>query len=209
MGAEVAETIVAATHAGANWRLLGFLDDATNLPDRILGLPVLGPIEWLAEHSEVQVALAIGHPRTRQQVVRRVEALGNRWATVTHPTCIVAPSAEVGEGATLFAGCTLSSRARLARLSHLHYQVVVSHDAAVGELGCVMAHVTLSGGVKVGEGAFVGVGVSTRQGVSIGPWSLIGAGASVVRDIPPCCVAVGVPAKPIRFYDGPGHMPPF
>ena len=38
------------------------------------------------------------------------------------------------------------------------------------------------------------------QGKSIGRNSIIGAGAVIVSDIPDNCTAVGVPAKPIKYY---------
>ena len=210
MGAEVAETILTAKGAGADWDFLGFLDDApSRIGQHVIGLPVLGSADWIAEHRDTQVALGIGHPWTRYTAVQRLDTLGVTWATVIGPDCTISPSATVNEGTVVFAGSSLSSRSSLGRLCYLNYHASISHDASVGDFACVMAQTAVSGDVKVGEGAFLGVGVSTRQGVSIGAWSLIGAGASVVRDIPPYCVAVGVPAKPIRFYDGPNQMPPF
>ena len=210
MGAEVAETILAAKGADADWDLLGFLDDApSRIGQHVIGLPVLGSADWIAEHRDTQVAMGIGHPWTRYTAARRLDTIGVTWATVIGPDCTISPSATVNEGTVVFAGSVLSSRSSLGRLCYLNYRAIVSHDASVGDFACIMAQVTLSGDVKVGEGAFVGVGVSTRQGVSIGAWSLIGAGASVVCDIPPCCVAVGVPAKPIRHYENPEQMPAF
>jgi len=70
-----------------------------------------------------------------------------------------------------------------------------------------MANVVLGGNVDVGTGSFVGMGAQVRQGVSVGEWVLIGCGASVVRDVKPYCVAVGVPARPVRHYSTPEEMP--
>ena len=210
MGAEVAETILATKGAGVDWDLLGFLDDApSRIGQHVIGLPVLGSADWIAEHRDTQVAMGIGHPWIRYTAAQRLDTLGVTWATIIGPDCTISPSATVDEGTIVYAGSSLSSRSSLGRLCYLNYHAIVSHDASVGDFAGVMAQVALSGDVKVGEGAFVGVGVSTRQGVSIGAWSLIGAGASVVCDIPPCCVAVGVPAKPIRHYENPEQMPAF
>ena len=210
MGREVAETVRAAAAAGQDWSVLGFLDDSpASQGARVLDLPVLGPGEWIADHPQVKLVLGIGHPWTRHRVVNEALALGGEWVSIIHPQVVVAPSASVGEGSVVFAGCVLSARSRLGRFSYLNYNAVVSHDAVVGDFAWIMSQVALSGNVRVGEGAFVGVGASTRQGVSIGEWTIIGAGAAVVRDIPPFCVAVGVPAKPIRYYEEPCQMPPF
>ena len=53
--------------------------------------------------------------------------------------------------------------------------------------------------VVIKDGARIGINEVILSGVTIGENSVIGAGAVVVSDIPPNCVAVGVPAKPIRY----------
>lgn len=54
--------------------------------------------------------------------------------------------------------------------------------------------------VVIKKGARIGMGVVILPGVTIGENSVIGAGAVVANDIPPNCVAAGVPAKPVRFF---------
>lgn len=51
------------------------------------------------------------------------------------------------------------------------------------------------------ENCWFGFGASVLRGISIGRGSIIGAGAVVLHDIPPFCVAVGCPAKVVKFYD--------
>lgn len=48
------------------------------------------------------------------------------------------------------------------------------------------------------ENVWLGARVIVLRGVTIGQGSVIGAGSVVNRDIPPRCVAAGVPAKVIR-----------
>jgi acetyltransferase-like isoleucine patch superfamily enzyme len=45
----------------------------------------------------------------------------------------------------------------------------------------------------------VGLGAKIIQCLSVGEWSIVGAGAVVIRDIPPGCTAVGVPARVIKL----------
>jgi len=54
--------------------------------------------------------------------------------------------------------------------------------------------------VVIRKGAVIGTKVCILSGVTIGENSVIGAGAVVVSDIPPNCLAVGVPAKPIKYF---------
>ena len=55
--------------------------------------------------------------------------------------------------------------------------------------------------VIVKKGARIGMHVVILAGVTIGENSVVGACAVVTNDIPPNCVAVGVPAKPIRYFN--------
>ncbi len=53
--------------------------------------------------------------------------------------------------------------------------------------------------VLLGNDVWLGHGAIVLAGVKIGTGAVIGAGAVVSKDIPPFAVAVGVPAKVIRF----------
>ena len=53
--------------------------------------------------------------------------------------------------------------------------------------------------VKVGNDVWIGVRAMIMGGVTIGDGAVIGAGSIVTKDIPPYAVAVGVPAKVIRY----------
>ena len=53
--------------------------------------------------------------------------------------------------------------------------------------------------VVVDSDVWIGRNVTLLCGITIGRGAIIGAGAVVNKDVPPYCVAGGVPAKPIRF----------
>ena len=55
--------------------------------------------------------------------------------------------------------------------------------------------------ITIEDGAWVGAGCTVVGGVIIGKKSMIGAGSVVVNDIPPYCLAVGIPCKPIKYWD--------
>ena len=54
------------------------------------------------------------------------------------------------------------------------------------------------GGITIGDRVWIGDKVTILSGVTIGEGSVIGANSVVTGDIPPFCVAAGVPAKVIR-----------
>ena len=53
--------------------------------------------------------------------------------------------------------------------------------------------------VVVESDVWIGRNVTLLCGITIGRGAIIGAGAVVNKDVPPYCVAGGVPAKPIKF----------
>lgn len=55
------------------------------------------------------------------------------------------------------------------------------------------------GVTRIGHDVWIGAGVHVMAGVTIGNGAIIGAGSVVSRDIPPYAVAVGSPARVLRF----------
>lgn len=53
--------------------------------------------------------------------------------------------------------------------------------------------------VIVKEDVWIGMNVTLLSGVTVGRGAIIAAGAVVTKDIPPYCIAGGVPARPIKF----------
>ena len=51
----------------------------------------------------------------------------------------------------------------------------------------------------IGNDVFIGANVTLLDGVKIADGAVIGAGAVVVNDIPPYAIAVGVPAKVVKY----------
>ncbi len=53
--------------------------------------------------------------------------------------------------------------------------------------------------IHIGNDVFVGMNVTILDGVTIGDGAVIGAGAVVVKDVPPYAIAVGSPARVVRY----------
>jgi len=77
---------------------------------------------------------------------------------------------------------------------------ISTHYIGRNVLGRPIGEETLSAGpVRIGHDVWIGAGVHIMSGVEIGTGAIVGAGSVVTRDVPPYAIAVGVPAKPVRF----------
>ena len=84
--------------------------------------------------------------------------------------------------------------------------VVIGETTEIKDNVSMLHHVTLGGSgtgkgkrhPTIGHGVLLGAGVSILGPLTVGCGSKIGAGAVVVQNLPPHCVAVGVPARVVK-----------
>lgn len=60
--------------------------------------------------------------------------------------------------------------------------------------------------VTIKQNCWIASNVTICGGVTIGENTVIGAGSVVTKDIPPNCIAVGIPAKVVRYLDEDDRM---
>lgn len=74
------------------------------------------------------------------------------------------------------------------------------HNHGFSELKQSVLHQPLTGKpVVIGDFVWLGANVVVLPGVNIGEGTVVGAGSVVTRDLPPYAVAVGNPARPVRY----------
>ncbi len=81
------------------------------------------------------------------------------------------------------------------------YVQVIDHNHGIKRQTVVREQVAEIGEVIIEDDVWIGAGAKILSGVSIGNGAVIGANAVVTCDIPPYAIAVGVPARVIRYRD--------
>jgi len=179
----------------------GIVDSNPTLAgSRILGVPVLGGDDVVDEFTPSQIRLvngvgSIGLPILRQRLYERFKVSGYDFATVIHPSAVVASDVILGEGAQIMAGAVIQPGCHIGINSIINTRASVDHDSIVGEHVHVAPGVTMSGCVKIGMGSHIGTGATLIQGKSIGRGCLVAAGAVVTKDIADGAMVRGVPAR--------------
>lgn len=176
-----------------------------NAVGKVLHLDVLGDDSLLPLLFRQQQAshafVAIGDNRLRLKLAAYAASVGFRFIQAVSRHACVSGSAVLGHGVAVMPGAIVLPEVRIGDHSIINTGASVDHECRIGA-GCHIAPGSnLAGQVTVGDGSFLGTGVKVIPGVTIGKGCIVGAGAVVIRDIPDCCTAVGVPA---RILKGPG-----
>lgn len=184
--------------------ITGVVDPNLKLAESsILGVQVLGGDEVVNEFppSEIQLVNglgSVGFPVKRQQIFERFTSMGYNFATVIHPSVVIASDVVMGEGVQIMAGAVIQPGCIVGDNAIINTRASVDHDCNIGNHVHIAPGVTLSGGVTVGEASHIGTGATVIQGINIGGGCVIGAGALVLKDVPSFITVVGVPAKMVK-----------
>lgn len=179
-----------------DWEIAGFLDDRPNVldgfdtPVKIVG----SPTTYKPSDDEVFFC-TIGDSRARLTVCRDLESRGYRFASIIHPTAVIGPRCEIGDGTILCPYTIVTTDVRIGSHCLLNLASTVGHDSVLGD-GCTLSdHCDVCGRVTLGEAVHMGSHASVIPGVTVGDGAILGAGAVAVRDVQPGSTVLGVPAR--------------
>jgi sugar O-acyltransferase (sialic acid O-acetyltransferase NeuD family) len=202
---ETLELVGALNEASPTWQLVGLLDDdPLQHGVRIHGVPVIGPCHAVHSYPEAFVCVCVASPDDplrRLDLVQRLEARPERYATLIHPAAVVANSAKLGPGCVLHATAVLTADVRLGAHVVAMPGVILTHDVVVGDGVTFGAGARVAGRVRIGRGAYIGSGALLREQVAIGEGAVIGMGAVVTSSVPAGETWAGVPARPLGSRD--------
>lgn len=168
----------------------------------VAGLPILGDPSWLEGRAQEVVALcAVGSSALRLRFSRICQRYGVRCATIVHPSVLIGPDVEIGDGVVLAARCVLTRRVRIGDHSQINVACTLPHGTVIADHVTMSPGVQLAGNVHIDTGCFLGIGSSIIQRRTLGRWSTIGAGCAVVHDVPDNATVVGVPGRTIKVKD--------
>jgi len=159
------------------------------------GIAYLGAYDPSFEPSGKAV-IAIGDNAIRRKVAQECK---HAFANAVHPTAVISKRAALGTGDMILHRSIVQASVSIGNHVILNTASQIDHDCVIGDYAHVGPGAVLCGAVTVGEGSFIGAGAVIIPGRAIGKWAIIGAGTVVRTDIPDFAVAVGNPARIIKY----------
>lgn len=192
--------VVAEAALAGEWDDVQFFDDRWPGERQVGRWEISGNFETLMmELGRFQgFIVSIGDCRARWERQRQLCSAGATAATIIHPTAWISPSAHLGAGTVVMAGCVVQADVTVGEACIINTCSSIDHDSRIGHAVHVAPGVHLSGNVVVGDRSWIGVGASIRQGIRLGCDVMVGAGAVVVGNYGDDLTIIGCPARPRR-----------
>jgi acetyltransferase-like isoleucine patch superfamily enzyme len=131
----------------------------------------------------------------------RLEAFGEHQGNLFNPKIVIGNNVSmnydchIGCINRIVIGDNVLMGSRILITDHFHGEI----NADMLKAPPAQRKITSRGPVVIEDNVWIGEGVAIMPNVRIGRNSIIGANAVVADDLPPNCVAGGVPARVIRF----------
>lgn len=201
LGRETVWTAERINSVSPEWNILGFIDDNIQVQGQLIdGYRVIGTTAAVAKYKDAYFVCAVGSAKIRKRIVEKVKAVADvKFATLIDPTCVCSRErTEIGEGCIICANTYVTLDIKIGSHVYIGGNSTVGHDSRIDDFVTVYPGANVSGSTYLGTGCEMGTGSKIIQGLSVGMNTIVGAGAVVVRNLPPDCTAVGVPARVIK-----------
>lgn len=202
LGRETVWTAERINSVSPEWNILGFIDDNIQVQGQLIdGYRVIGTTSAVAKYKDAYFVCAVGSARIRKRIIDKIKSIADvKFATLIDPTCACSRERlDVGEGCIICGNTYVTLDIKIGNHVYIGGNATVGHDSRIDDFVTVYPGANISGSTYLGSCCEMGTGSRIIQGLSVGMNTIVGAGAVVVRNLPPDCTAVGVPAKPIKI----------
>ena len=175
-------------------KITGIYDSNPHI-EEISEIPFLGSEEGVT-FMQGEVIITIGNNAARKKVANKIAVIAG-IAISKHAT--IAAVSTIADGTVITPGAIVQTHSVIGRHVIVNTAANIDHDCEINDFVHISPGAVLCGNVHVGEGAQIGAGAVCIPNVKIGKWCVIGAGTIVTKDIPDYAVAVGVPARIIKY----------
>lgn len=178
-----------------------FLDNAYPTLTKVEHWAVLGKGDDLQTfHDPSSVFfVAIGNNQIRASLMAAINKVAGEIVTLIHPSAVISPYVTIGEGTLVCANAVINIAANIGRGCIINTSSSIDHDCNIDDYVHLAPSTKLAGSINIGQYSFVGIGGVIIQGLGIGKHCILGAGSTLLQDLPDGSLAIGTPAKIIKY----------
>ena len=155
--------VAEAAQLSGQWQEIIFADDRWPKTQQVGEYQIVSNIANVQQLvcSNIQAIVAVGNNHLREKWQKLLGDLGIRMTSIIHPQAIVSPTAQIGQGVTVMAGCVISTK-------------TVINDGVILNIGTLLDH-----DVIIKAFAHLSVGVKVSSGKIIAPYSFLEVGSCI------------------------------
>jgi len=197
-----ARTVIDVAKLNSLLNIIGVLDIhfKENREEKILGVPVLGGLEYLEKISpdRAVVFLAIGDNKIRKIISTVIDEYGFKSVNIAHPKAYISEYAVLGDGNFIGAFANIGPNSRIESYCIVNTLANIEHEVSIADFCQLGPGSIICGRSNIDENVFIGAGSKIIDNISISADVIIGAGAVVTMNIAESNAKyVGVPARKI------------
>lgn len=185
------------------YKIVGILDMAEKLGQRILNYPIIGTDEeiekFVSECPNFLITVGqIENPSARIKIYEKVKKAGGILPVIISKGAYVSSHAKVSEGSIIMNGAIINAGAKVGKACIINTKALIEHETEIGDFCHISTAANINGQVKVGNQSFIGSTTVVANNLNLCHKVTIGAGSQVLRDINLPGVYLGHPLRKIR-----------
>ena len=202
-----AKEILEICHQNEELNDLVFYDDVTpdiepKLYNKFQIIRTLDEAKVYFETVDKRFTIGIGNPALRKMLYEKFSKIGGVLTSTISKNAIIGNyGVNIKEGSNIMTNVVLTNDIQIGIGVIVNQITSIGHDVEIGDFTEICPNVSISGNCKIGMNVFIGTGAVILPKIEIGDNVIIGAGAVVSKDLPDNSVAVGVPAKIIKYLE--------
>ena len=180
------------------WNILGYVDDDKLKKGKVfynyqtLGTP--REVDKVYSGNQLWYFCAIGDNSARSNMVKSLDELAWKAATLIHPSAILAKNIEIGEGSYIGPASVICPNAIIGKHVLINTRVAIGHDVIMENFSQACPGAQINGFCKIGHSSFIGSNASVMPGTEIGEKATVGGNSQVLRAVKSGTTVNGVPA---------------
>lgn len=144
---------------------------------------------------EFLIGLGYKHLLRKKQIIDALTGNQRKLLTFIHPTSIIDPTAEIGEGSVIYPNVTIDKNVRIGKGCLLNLSVTIAHNSVLNDCCYLSPSVTLSGFVSVGSCVFIGTSACVANNLTIEDSVIVGIGSVITKSVGRDQFVIGNPQR--------------